>query len=514
MKPQRLIPFCLMFAVVTTATAQQWTTNTLPPDVVAWWQAEGNFADLVGANPGTAGAGVSFTSGQVGNAFRFVNSPDSTIRFPSSPAFAPTNRQLTITAWIKPDFTSPNTIDTILEQRDECGTLPYSFIFSVLKAYPGYPPAVFGLGMLPQIGYIASTNRVPDDGQFHHVAVTYNGYKAEGNCVLYLDGQIVGGGNGVGPIPAQVSGPVMGLHQCLSANSSMAIDEVGFFARELSAAEIACLAGEPQGPVDFSDDFSTGVNSNVWRVGSSDPRYSLDASQGDIRFSRQAGGDYSIQTMVLAFDREVRGDFDASVDFRDASINRADGSPGNQVQLVASFGGQAIVVVRSDEAGHGHNAHVWRNPPSAWTGEMATAATSGTFRIARVGAVVNAYYNGTVLHSGSYNTAPVTQLYFHLQNNGTRDAISVAFDNFHLKADRLVPKPAQLQSLGLAGNEFKLRLVNPTPGAWHWVEFAPSLPGTDAWSVRGRIVGSPFPANWSDVWPLETPAGFYRVRSQ
>ncbi|MBI5387031.1 MAG: VCBS repeat-containing protein [Verrucomicrobia bacterium] len=233
----------------TTIFPQHWPTNNLPPGLVAWWQAEGNFSDLTGANPGTAGAGVSFTSGQVGNAFRFVNSPDSTIRFPNAPAFAPTNRQLTITAWIKPDFSSTNLIDTILEQRDACGSLPYSFIFSVLKAYPGHAPGVFGLGMLPQIGYIASTNRIPDDGRFHHVAVTYNGHKANGNCLLYLDGRVVGGGDGAGPIPTQVNGPVMGVHQCLGATSSMAIDEVGFFDRELSAAEIVYLCLGPDLPV-------------------------------------------------------------------------------------------------------------------------------------------------------------------------------------------------------------------------------------------------------------------------
>jgi len=231
------------------ANAQQWTTNNLPSGLFAWWRAEGNFSDLVGANPGTAGSGVSFTNGQVGSAFRFVNSPDSTIRFPNSPAFAPVNRQITITAWIKPDFTSSNVIDTILEKRDACGSLPYSFIFSVLKALPGYSTGVFGLGMLPQIGFIASTNRIPDDGQFHHVAVTYNGNKANGNCVLYLDGQVAGGGDGAGPIPGQTTGPIMGVHQCLGANSSMEIDEVGFFDRELSAAEIAYLYAGPDLPV-------------------------------------------------------------------------------------------------------------------------------------------------------------------------------------------------------------------------------------------------------------------------
>ncbi len=222
-----------------------------PSGLAAWWSAEGNFRDSVGTNAGTSGGGVTFTNGRVGSAFQFVPSANSSVQFPNSPAFQPTNNQLTIAAWIKPDFASPNMIDTILEKRDLlCATEPYSFIFSVLKSLPGYPPGVFGLGMLPQITYINSTNRIPDDGQFHHVAVTYNGTKPSGNCTLYLDGQIAGGGNGAGPIPPTVAGPYIGVHRCLNENSSMTLDEVSFYGRELSPSEIVALywvqGGQPR----------------------------------------------------------------------------------------------------------------------------------------------------------------------------------------------------------------------------------------------------------------------------
>jgi hypothetical protein len=161
---------------------------------------------------------------------------------------------MTIAAWIKPDFTSSNAIDTILEKRDPgTGSESYSFIFAALKAYSGYPPGVFGLGMLPQIPFIYSTNRIPDDGHFHHVAVTYNGNKASGNCVLYLDGQVAGGGDGPGPIPVTASGPYMGVQRFMPPgydhNCAMGIDEIGFFGRELSAAEIAYLYSGPNPPV-------------------------------------------------------------------------------------------------------------------------------------------------------------------------------------------------------------------------------------------------------------------------
>jgi hypothetical protein len=300
----------------------------------------------------------------------------------------------------------------------------------------------------------------------------------------------------------------------MAANSSMAIDEVGFFGRELSAAEIAWLAGEPQGPVDLTDDFSLGMNANLWVREGNDPLYSFSDTHGEIRLSRPTGGSYQFNYSGLQFDREVWGDFDVSVEFREARINRVDGAPGNQVQLNLQLGGQTLCVVRSDEASLGHNAHVWRDPPADLTPSMPTSATNGTLRLTRVGAAVTAYLNDTVLHAGVYNTNPVTWLALTLQNNRTRDATSVVFDDFHLRADRLMPKPAQLQALGAAGNQFQLRLLNPTPGAWHWVERTALLPPTNGWTMVDRLTGGAFPTNWQHALPSGETTGFYRVRSQ
>lgn len=214
----------------------------LPPlaDLVAWLPGEGNAGDLASGLDGVMGAGVSFTEGRVGRAFQFTDTADSHIQFPNVPAFQPANNQFTIEAWVKPDFSSPNQIDTLFEKRDACSA-SYSFIFSVLKALPGYGTGVFGLGMQPQINFIGSTNRIPDDGQFHHVAVSYNGGRSNGNCLLYLDGRIAGGGDGPGVIPASVNGPIIGRHNCLGTHSRMALDELCFFSRELSSSEITSL---------------------------------------------------------------------------------------------------------------------------------------------------------------------------------------------------------------------------------------------------------------------------------
>ena len=47
-----------------------------PPDLVAWWRAEGNANDAVGGNHGTLLEGAGFAAGMVGQAFRLDGADD------------------------------------------------------------------------------------------------------------------------------------------------------------------------------------------------------------------------------------------------------------------------------------------------------------------------------------------------------------------------------------------------------------------------------------------------------
>jgi hypothetical protein len=256
----------------------------------------------------------------------------------------------------------------------------------------------------------------------------------------------------------------------------------------------------------FFSDFVAGIQPSVWEVDSNQPLYTVDDSQGDIRLAKPAGGDHSFQRVHIRFRGEVHGDFDVSVDFRDAFIDRFDGQPGNQVQLNAIFGGVEFDIVHSDEIDVGRNNHVWIKPPGWWWGEQTTSETSGTLRIARTGVIVTGYVNNIVIHTGIYPTNdPVTFLSFSLQNNGTTDATSVAFDNFQLSADSLVletasgigddiPRPATVR-------------VSPNPFVQNTsIEFELSTPG----EVRASIydaTGRPI-AHLADGYHAE---GFYAV---
>ncbi len=212
-----------------------------PAGLVAWWPGQGNADDVVGTNNGTVGTDVRFVSAKVGFGFQFTITPNSYVALPNSPAFQPSSNALTIEAWVKPDFSVGNLDDTILIKRDGCaGTFPY--VFGVRKAAYGTVGNVFLsiAGRTPGAGFDSLT-RMPDDGQFHHVAATFDGNAASNNCVLYLDGEIAGGGTAPGPIPLASSAPVIGADLGCGDYSAATVDELAFYNRALSPSEIAAI---------------------------------------------------------------------------------------------------------------------------------------------------------------------------------------------------------------------------------------------------------------------------------
>jgi hypothetical protein len=191
----------------------------------------------------------------------------------------------------------------------------------------------------------------------------------------------------------------------------------------------------------LTDDFSAGVQPERWTVVSNQPLYTWDDSGGDILFAKPVGGSGGLDLIALSLERIAIGDFDLRVDFSEALIDHQSGAVGNQVQLNVWFGGQALAVVRSDEVGAGDNAHLFANPPNGWFGTVvSTTATAETLRLVRVGAVVTAWFGGTMLHQGSFNGEPVTGITLSLQNNQTFDAISVRFDDFSLTAGQILER--------------------------------------------------------------------------
>jgi hypothetical protein len=265
-------------------------------------------------------------------------------------------------------------------------------------------------------------------------------------------------------------------------------------------------------PATFADDFAEGARDTYWTRWTNQPLYEIDDSNGEVRFSKPVGGSYSFQAVALRFNWLAGGDFDVQVDFRDASITRVDGSPGNQVQLNVACEGEGFIVVRSDEVGSGQNVHVWRSPPNLWYGAQATSETSGTLRITRVGGTASGYYNGGLLWSGNFPASPV-QLSFPLQNNGTKDATSVVFDNFQITADYFVPRPVVIESISKSDDSVTLFLTNTTGGATNVVERSVDL-ASGVWTDVDSFISGWEPINWSELVDPTLRRAFYRVRTE
>ena len=183
-----------------------------------------------------------FATGKVGQAFLFNGSPNSFITLPNSSNILPASNQLTIDAWVKPNFSINNQWDNILAKRDGCGASGNSYNFGINKGDPSDPFGAIAFAMSSSDGGItratSGSTTVPNDGQFHHVAATYDGSVMQ----VYLDGQLVGQAARSGLILTTTSAAVISHHggSCVQ-RAVAAIDEIEFYDRALSAWEIQAI---------------------------------------------------------------------------------------------------------------------------------------------------------------------------------------------------------------------------------------------------------------------------------
>ena len=204
---------------------------------------------------------------------------------------------------------------------------------------------------------------------------------------------------------------------------------------------MTCILALTAEAATFTDDFSAGINPAHYTVTAG--AYTIDGTQGDVRMSKPYGPGAWAQ---LFFNHDVYGDFDISVDYRDAVL----AGNHNQIQLNLSFGGQYIVDRRENWEGSRYS--VWIDPPANIYGATGTADTAGKLRVTRIGSTITCYANDTQIYQGDFNSSPVTDLWLSLQNNGTEDAISVTFDNFSITADGIDCNPSGMVSWWKAEN--------------------------------------------------------------
>jgi hypothetical protein len=211
-----------------------------PSGIVSWWQAEGNANDSVGSNNGTLQNGATFGAGKVGQGFSLDGVNDD-VSVPDNANLRAAN--FTLEAWIKTSTIPPFQNPAFIAARTDV-TAQNGYELSV--EYAGVPHAgaarcdVQGAATA---GTVEGTTVVAD-GNFHHVACTYDGTTVK----LYVDGVLEGStayaGGGV-YVPGDPF--FIGKRQRVSNTAFFTgiIDELRFYNRALTGAEVsgifACL---------------------------------------------------------------------------------------------------------------------------------------------------------------------------------------------------------------------------------------------------------------------------------
>jgi hypothetical protein len=139
-----------------------------PATPISWWRAEGNGEDSVNGNDASS-QNIQYATGYIGQAFSFSGDLANVVTIPSDLDFGSPASSFSIEGWAKQTSSSPAT-QHLLGKREGCGVGPPAnpYFYQMAIADVAFPSTDF-------------TN-----GEWHHVAVTYNA--DYGDWIQYVDG--------------------------------------------------------------------------------------------------------------------------------------------------------------------------------------------------------------------------------------------------------------------------------------------------------------------------------------
>src|SRR4051794_11705852 len=177
--------------------AAQFVPGCFPPPAgaVGWWSAEGNADDRTGLNPGTLQGGVTFETGEVGQAFSLHGGVDA-VAIPASAALdVGSGPGLSIEAWIYPKTLSRSPL--VEWNHQGSNFIEWGVHFWILQEFDfGLPPGSLFANLAESNGtphYIMSPGNTMQVGVWQHVGLSYD--KASGQARLYLNGEVVADSN-------------------------------------------------------------------------------------------------------------------------------------------------------------------------------------------------------------------------------------------------------------------------------------------------------------------------------
>ena len=219
-----------------------------PAELLASWKGEGTALDVMGANPGTALGGTTYSPGIVGQAFSFDGSTGF-VNVPDSASLRSVQTVESVEFWIDP-VVPPSVPEYVYARRQPLT----SETFSIFVMPDGSLGVLVGTSSSPTAGgsKFQSTSGVVTFGQYQHVVATVS--TVTGMAAIYVNG---------GQIPlVAVSGPstlsgvlnganqiYLGRREDLSAGEGVsgagylkgAMDEVTLYAAELDEAQAQFL---------------------------------------------------------------------------------------------------------------------------------------------------------------------------------------------------------------------------------------------------------------------------------
>jgi concanavalin A-like lectin/glucanase superfamily protein len=246
-RPRTLAAACGLLVALTALPAHAQTCIPAPGGLVAWWPLDGSPNDIVGNNNPSSTNGVSYQQGQVLQGATFSQAPPGGILIPEG-TLKP--QKFTVNAWVKVAGPSP---DPNPPYNDAHGSYivakPWNAYWPTIaltwSAYTGRFRFDFGTNNNQKFidsaafGPVGPPNYGPD-GQFHHVAGTYDGATYR----LYVDGDLKGSVNDTTPVDYNGIPWTIGTNYFTNSayrTFNGVIDEVGIFDRALDQSEIKAL---------------------------------------------------------------------------------------------------------------------------------------------------------------------------------------------------------------------------------------------------------------------------------
>ena len=272
-----------------------------PSGIIGWWPGQGNANDVLGVDNGTLGSGVTFATGEVGQAFNFNGTDQVTVA--SAPKLNLTTA-VTLEAWVKPSTLAFNNSYGAIIAKSSGTTRDYGFFVKSTGAlHLSYFNAA-GTNVILE----TAPNLVPV-GQFSHVAAVID--TTAGVMQLYLNGQLVASRTTSGPMVANSVPLTIGLSDPgLNYGFQGLIDEPSIYGRALSQAEIQTIVNSSSkgkvppvavanvAPTPALSGFTTGLATQVltYTAFATDPS-TLDQAAG-FAYSINWGDGTPIQTVA------------------------------------------------------------------------------------------------------------------------------------------------------------------------------------------------------------------------